>query len=92
VQIDNKRLILPLRYLFLFSFQDQDRDRMRVELEESEVSLFVRLVEVSSSFGCRVGYCALRPVGSRCFGRGFLDVPVSLRFPSNLCFERGEVI
>ena len=62
MQIDNKRLILPPRYLFLFSFQDQDRDRMRVELEESEVSLFVRLAEVSSSFGCRVGYCALRPV------------------------------
>jgi hypothetical protein len=37
VQIDNKRLILPPRYLFLFSFQDQDRDRMRVELEESEM-------------------------------------------------------
>lgn len=59
MQIDNKRLILPPRYLFLFSFQDQDRDRMRVELEESEMSLFVRLVEVSLSFGCRVGYCAL---------------------------------
>jgi len=76
---------------FLFSFQDHNRDRIRVELEESEVLLLVRLAEVSSSFGCRVGYCALRPVGSRCFGRDFLEVLVSLRFPSNLCFERGEV-
>lgn len=50
------------------------------------MSLFVRLVEISSSFGCRVGYYALQPVGPRCLGREILDLIVSLA-PSYTLFS-----